>query len=97
MNTMAVIIATRNRPDALARYALPSLAASDFRNFVCVIWDASDDDSSRLIVERERERERESFRRSSTSRRLASALLLSATTLLPTSCPNGRKSAASSS
>lgn len=47
---LAVIIATKNRSDAIERYALPSLERSAFRDFVCVIWDASIDEKTRDIV-----------------------------------------------
>jgi glycosyltransferase involved in cell wall biosynthesis len=48
---LAVVIATKNRCEAIRRYALPSLERSLFRNFVCVVWDASDDDATRDVVE----------------------------------------------
>ena len=48
---IAVIIPTKNRSEAIGRYALPSLARSSFREFVCVVWDASEDDSTRDVVE----------------------------------------------
>lgn len=47
---LAVIIATRNRADALERYSLPSLVQSDFQDFICLIWDASEDDSTRVLA-----------------------------------------------
>lgn len=48
---LAVIIATKNRSEAIERYALASLERSAFRDFVCVVWDASDDDRTREAVE----------------------------------------------
>ena len=50
---IAVIIATKNRADALSKYALRSLARSLYRKFVCVVWDASDDESSRKVIDGE--------------------------------------------
>jgi glycosyltransferase involved in cell wall biosynthesis len=46
-----VVIPTKNRSEALGKYALPSLERSEFRDFVCVVWDASDDDLTRAVVE----------------------------------------------
>ena len=48
---LAVIIATKNRSEAIERYALASLERSEFRDFVCVVWDASDDDRTRRAAE----------------------------------------------
>ena len=48
---LAVIIATKNRSEAIERYALASLERSAFRDFVCVVWDASDDDRTRRAAE----------------------------------------------
>ena len=48
---LAVIIATKNRSEAIERYALASLDRSAFRDFVCVVWDASDDDHTRKTAE----------------------------------------------
>ena len=48
---MAGVIATKNRSEALGKYALPSLQRSSFRDFVCVVWDASDDTSTQEVVE----------------------------------------------
>lgn len=48
---LAVIVATKNRSEEIERYALSSLNRSLFRNFVCVVWDASDDDRTREIAE----------------------------------------------
>ena len=48
---LAVIIATKNRSEAIERYALASLERSEFRDFVCVVWDASDDDRTRKAAE----------------------------------------------
>lgn len=48
---IAVIIPTKNRSEAIEQYALASLARSSFREFVCVVWDASEDDLTRRVVE----------------------------------------------
>ncbi|MCR5347037.1 MAG: glycosyltransferase [Fretibacterium sp.] len=48
---VAVIIATKNRSDDIARHALSSLERSTFRDFVCVVWDASDDDKTEKAVD----------------------------------------------
>lgn len=48
---MAVIVATKNRSAEIARYALASLERSAFRDFVCVVWDASDDERTREVAE----------------------------------------------
>ena len=48
---LAVIIATKNRSESIERYALASLERSAFRDFVCVVWDASDDDRTRKTAE----------------------------------------------
>ena len=48
---LAVIIATKNRSEAIERYALASLERSEFRDFVCVVWDANDDERTRKVVE----------------------------------------------
>ena len=48
---LAVIIATKNRSEAIERYALASLERSAFRDFVCVVLDASDDERTRKAVE----------------------------------------------
>jgi glycosyltransferase involved in cell wall biosynthesis len=47
----AVIIATRNRAEALGKYALSGLGRSAFRDFVCVVWDASDGTATREVCE----------------------------------------------
>lgn len=47
-----VIIVTKNRASAIEKYALPSLARSDFRDFACVVWDASDDELTKGVVEK---------------------------------------------
>lgn len=49
--SLAVIVATKNRSDEIEQYALSSLERSVFRDFVCVVWDASDDERTRRIVE----------------------------------------------
>ena len=48
---LAVIVATKNRSEAIERYALASLERSAFRDFVCVVWDASDDERTRKVAE----------------------------------------------
>ena len=40
---ISVIIATKNRADALEKISLPSLAKQDFKDFEVIIWDASYD------------------------------------------------------
>lgn len=45
----AVVIATRNRAEAIEKYALSSLGRSAFRDFVCVVWDASDGPATREV------------------------------------------------
>lgn len=47
---LSVIIATKNRAEAIERYALASLQKTPFRDFVCVVWDASDDGSTETVV-----------------------------------------------
>ncbi|MDR2522818.1 MAG: glycosyltransferase [Synergistaceae bacterium] len=48
---LAVVIATKDRAEAIRKYALPSLNRSEYRDFVCVVWDASGDDATREAVE----------------------------------------------
>jgi glycosyltransferase involved in cell wall biosynthesis len=48
---LAVVIATKNRSEAIRKYALSSLERSSFRDFVCVVWDASDDTSTQEAAE----------------------------------------------
>ncbi|MDR2180786.1 MAG: glycosyltransferase [Synergistaceae bacterium] len=48
---LAVVIATKNRSEAMGKYALPSLERSSFRDFVCVVWDASDDTATREVAQ----------------------------------------------
>jgi glycosyltransferase involved in cell wall biosynthesis len=51
---IAVVIPTKDRSEAMEKYALPSLERSSFRDFVCfvcVVWDASGDDLTRGVVE----------------------------------------------
>ncbi|MDR1874150.1 MAG: glycosyltransferase [Synergistaceae bacterium] len=48
---LAIVIPTRNRAGAIQKYALSSLERSDFRDFACVVQDASDDDLTREAVE----------------------------------------------
>jgi len=45
---ISVVIATRNRSDALETISLPSLAKQDFKDFEVIIWDGSDDDKSKV-------------------------------------------------
>jgi glycosyltransferase involved in cell wall biosynthesis len=49
--TLAVIIATKDRSEAIRTISLPSLAQSTFRDFVCLVWDASQDETTRDITE----------------------------------------------
>ena len=49
---IAVVIATKNRYEDIQRHAFASLERSAFRDFVCVVWDASDDDRTRDSVQR---------------------------------------------
>jgi glycosyltransferase involved in cell wall biosynthesis len=48
---IVVVIPTKDRSEAIGRYALASLERSSFRDFVCIVWDASDDDLTRGVVE----------------------------------------------
>lgn len=48
---ISVIIATRNRARALKEFSLPSLASQDFSDFEVIVWDASDNDDSKIVVE----------------------------------------------
>ena len=50
MPIVSVIIATRNRSEALETISLPSLAKQSFKDFEVIIWDASDDDKSKVVV-----------------------------------------------
>lgn len=52
MTKVSVIIATMNRADALREISLPSLAKQIFKDFEVIIWDASDDDKSKIVVEK---------------------------------------------
>lgn len=47
---LAVIIATKNRSADIERHALASLERSLFRDFICVVWDASDDDKTERVI-----------------------------------------------
>jgi GT2 family glycosyltransferase len=49
--TVAVVVATRNRAEAIEKYALAGLERSAFRDFVCVVWDASDGTATRAVCE----------------------------------------------
>ena len=51
---IAVIIATKNRHEAIEKYALPSLERSSFRDFACIVWDASDNDATKDVIAQER-------------------------------------------
>lgn len=51
MPIVSVVIATRNRSEALKTISLPSLAKQNFKDFEIIIWDASDDDKSKVVVE----------------------------------------------
>lgn len=46
---VAVIIATKNRPNDLKNYALKSLSKQIYKEFITIIWDASDNDESELV------------------------------------------------
>jgi glycosyltransferase involved in cell wall biosynthesis len=48
---VSVIIATRNRVEALRTVGLPSLVRQDNRDFEVIVWDASDDDLCRDYVD----------------------------------------------
>ncbi len=48
---LAVIVATKNRSEPLEKYALASLNRSALQEFICVVWDASDDSATKKIVE----------------------------------------------
>lgn len=50
MCIISVVIATRNRSEALETISLPSLAKQSFKDFEVIIWDASDDDKSKVVV-----------------------------------------------
>lgn len=49
---ISVIIATRNRAEALERISLPSLLKQTFKDFEVIVWDASDNDDSALVVKK---------------------------------------------
>lgn len=49
--TMSIIIATKDRSDEIKKHALTSLERSTFRDFLCVVWDASQDEETRRAVE----------------------------------------------
>ena len=48
---IAVIIATKDRCKDIEIHAFASLERSAFRDFVCVVWDASDDDKTERVVQ----------------------------------------------
>ena len=48
---VSVIIATKDRSEALCTVSLPSLARQDSADFEIIIWDASGDDASQRAVE----------------------------------------------
>ena len=45
--SLAVIIATKDRSGEIKRHALTSLERSTCRDFLCVVWDASQDEETR--------------------------------------------------
>ncbi len=47
---LAVIIATKNRRADMDRHALASRERSLFRDFICVVWDASDDNKTERVI-----------------------------------------------
>lgn len=49
--SLAVIIATKDRSGEIKRHALTSLERSTCRDFLCVVWDASQDEETRRVVE----------------------------------------------
>ncbi|MCL2009483.1 MAG: glycosyltransferase [Synergistaceae bacterium] len=49
--SIAVIIATKNRAEAVRTISLPSLERLAFRDFICVIWDSSEDDDTLRVAE----------------------------------------------
>jgi GT2 family glycosyltransferase len=48
---LSAIIATKNRADALRTISLASLAEQDCQDFEVIVWDASEDDASKRVVE----------------------------------------------
>lgn len=48
---VSVIIATKDRAEALRSISLPSLLRQDSSEFEVIVWDASDDDSSKVSAE----------------------------------------------
>jgi glycosyltransferase involved in cell wall biosynthesis len=48
---LSVIIATKDRAEALRTISLPALAAQDSRDFDVIVWDASECDTSQQVVE----------------------------------------------
>ena len=49
---ISVIIATRNRAEALEKISLPALAKQTFKDFEVIVWDASDNADSSEVVKR---------------------------------------------
>jgi len=49
---ISVIIATRNRAEALEKISLPALAKQTFKDFEVIVWDASDNEDSSDVVKR---------------------------------------------
>ena len=47
---ISVIIATRNRAEALEKISLPALAKQTFKDFEVIVWDASENDDSAEVV-----------------------------------------------
>jgi glycosyltransferase involved in cell wall biosynthesis len=48
---ISVIIATKNRAEALRTVSLPSLAAQKTRDFEVIVWDASEGSATRFVTE----------------------------------------------
>jgi glycosyltransferase involved in cell wall biosynthesis len=51
---ISVVIATKNRSEAVSDISLPSLLRQDVANFEILIWDASDDELTKEAVDRRR-------------------------------------------
>lgn len=49
--SLSVIIATKDRADALRDISLPSLLRQDTDGFEVIVWDASETDDSRVVAE----------------------------------------------
>ena len=48
---ISVIIATKNRDEALKSISLPSLLRQDTSDFEVILWDGSDSEKSRRVAE----------------------------------------------